>query len=236
MYSYDRFLKILLETEGIPNALNNVLKYDFIYHSNKIERSTFTIEAIQLLIEKKIVKGTHTLNDIQETINSYYTFDLVIDSLNEKLSLQMIKEWHERLMYRTRTYDLQLAGVFREFEKMRYGTNDIRVRILNIEDKLISLINDYYSLENVTIEDLARFHLKFKNIHPFQHGDGKIARFIFLKQLLENKLPLKYMNGDNSLFYKRSLNKFRNGNLETLVDYLNSQKDFIEENKQLLER
>lgn len=46
---YDRFLKVLKETKGIHNSLNEILKYDFIYNSNKIEGSTFTTEALQLL-------------------------------------------------------------------------------------------------------------------------------------------------------------------------------------------
>ena len=45
---YERFLKILRETKGIHNSLNEILKYDFIYHSNKIEGSTFTTEALQI--------------------------------------------------------------------------------------------------------------------------------------------------------------------------------------------
>ena len=39
------------------------------YNSNKIEGSTFTKEALQILMEKNIVTGTHTLDDVQETIN-----------------------------------------------------------------------------------------------------------------------------------------------------------------------
>lgn len=30
-----------------------MLNYDFIYHSNKIEGSTFTTDALQMLIEKE---------------------------------------------------------------------------------------------------------------------------------------------------------------------------------------
>ncbi|MEG2364779.1 MAG: cell filamentation protein Fic, partial [Terrisporobacter sp.] len=31
---YDRFLRILKETRGLHNSLNEILKYDFIYNSN----------------------------------------------------------------------------------------------------------------------------------------------------------------------------------------------------------
>ena len=47
--------------------------------------------------KKILVTGTHTLDDVQETVNSFYTFDLVIDSLDKPLTLEMLKEWHASL-------------------------------------------------------------------------------------------------------------------------------------------
>lgn len=229
-YDYNRFLQTLKETNGIKNSLNDILKYDFIYHSNKIEGSTFTTEALQMLIENNVVTGTHTLDDVKETVNSFYTFDLVIENLNKPLTLEMLKEWHSSLMYRTRLYDLGLAGIFKKYANRILGADFETAKPWEVEDKLNYLINPYNSLENKTIEDIAKFHLEFEKIHPFQDGNGRIGRFIFLKQLLENNLPLKYMNGESASEYKRALAESSMENIEPLVKYINSQKDFIEEN------
>ena len=137
---YNRFLQVLRETKGIHNSLNEILKYDFIYHSNKIEGSTFTTDALQLLFEKNIVEGTHTLDDVQETVNSFYTFDIVIDELDKKLTLDMIKEWHGSLMYRTRLYDMGLAGVFKKYSNKILGANFNTANPWEVEDKLSDLI------------------------------------------------------------------------------------------------
>lgn len=232
-YDYDRFLKVLEETKGLHNSLNEILKYDFIYHSNKIEGSTFTTEALQMLMEKNIVTGTHSLDDVQETVNSFYTFDLVIDSLDIPLTLDMIKEWHSSLMYRTRLYDMGLAGVFKKYPNKILGADFETANPWEVEDRLNKIIDKYNNLKKVTIEDIARFHLEFEKIHPFQDGNGRIGRFIFLKQLLENKLPLKYMNGETSQEYKNALAKSQESKIEPLVKYLNEQKDFIVENKSM---
>lgn len=230
---YDRFLKVLKETNGLNNSLNQILKYDFIYHSNKIEGSTFTTEALQMLIEKNIVTGTHSLDDVQETVNSFYTFNLVLDTLGRSLSLMMIKEWHSSLMYRTKLYDLGLAGVLKKYPNKILGANFETTSPLEVESKLTSLIDEYNNLKNIKLDDIARFHLLFEQIHPFQDGNGRVGRFIYLKQLLENKLPLKYMNGESSDEYKKALVNSNKENVDPLVIYLNKQKDFIEENRNM---
>lgn len=230
---YDRFLQVLRETKGIHNSLNELLKYDFIYHSNKIEGSTFTTDALQLLFEKNIVQGTHTLDDVQETVNSFYTFDIVVDQLDNQLTLDMIKEWHGSLMYRTRLYDMGLAGVFKKYANKILGANFNTANPWEVEDKLSNLIDWYNSLKNVTIADIARFHFEFECIHPFQDGNGRIGRFIYLKQLLDNRLPLKYMNGESAKEYKRALGECSNEDIRSLVEYIESQNDFISENSNM---
>lgn len=230
---YNRFLQILMETKGIHNSLNELLKYDFIYHSNKIEGSTFTTDALQLLFEKNIVQGTHTLDDVQETVNSFYTFDIVVDQLDNQLTLDMIKEWHGSLMYRTRLYDMGLAGVFKKYANKILGANFNTANPWEVEDKLNNLIIWYNSLQNVTIEDIARFHFEFECIHPFQDGNGQIGRFIYLKQLLDNRLPLKYMNGESAKEYKKALDECSKENIKALVEYIESQNDFITENSNM---
>lgn len=229
-YDYDRFLKILIETKGIRNALNEVLKYDFIYHSNKIEGSTFTTDALQMLMEKNVVTGTHTLDDVQETFNSFYTFDLVLDSLGEKLNLEMLKLWHRSLMYRTRLYDMGLAGVFKKYGNKIFGADFKTAQPHEVEYRLNKLIEEYNNLNKPTIEDICRFHLEFEKIHPFQDGNGRIGRFIFLKQTLENRFPLKYMNGESAMEYKKALSDCSEEDVKPLVDYIKNQKDFIAEN------
>jgi Fic family protein len=230
---YNRFLKVLQETKGIRNSLNEVLKYDFIYHSNKIEGSTFTTEALQLLVEKNVVTGTHTLDDIQSSVNSFYTFDLVIDSLGKELTLSMIKEWHGSLMYRTSIYDMGLSGVFKKFPNKIIGADFNTSSPLEVEDKMNDLLRRYYSLENISLEEILKFHLEFERIHPFQDGNGRIGRFIYLKQILENRLELKYMNGETSDKYKNALKMCIGDDVSPLIDYINAQEDFMEKEHDL---
>lgn len=212
-YDYNRFLDILIQTKGLNNSLNQVLKYDFIYNSNKIDGSNFTIEILQLLAEKKIVSGTHYLDDVYISFNSFIVMDLVLDCINTSLTLERLINWYRTLIYRT-----------------RIGDSIIELYNREAEEELNELIKKYNSVDKQTIKNICKFHLEFNKIRYFKFYNGRIGRFIFLKQLLENKLPLQYMNGESTNDYKKALQESTVDNIEPLVSYLNKQKDFIEEN------
>ncbi|ELP5188338.1 Fic family protein, partial [Clostridium perfringens] len=188
MYDYNIFLNILNQTKGLNNSLNQILKYDFIYHSNKIDGSNFTIETLQLLAEKKIVSGTHNLDDVYISFNSFIVMDLVLDCLNIPLTLERLIEWFKALIQRT-----------------KIGDSEIELYNREAEDELNELIKKYNSTDKQTIKNICKFHLEFNKIRYFKFYNSRISRFIFLKQLLENKLPLKYMNGESAKEYKKAL-------------------------------
>ena len=91
----------------------------------------------------------------------------------------------------------------------------------------------YYNLENITLADIAAFHHRFELIHPFQDGNGRIGRFLMLKQMLENNLPIKIVSWDSEDLYRESLNLCDVDYYEPLTKYLESLPDFREEYKQL---
>ena len=139
--------------------------------------------------------------------------DLVLDCLNIPLTLERIIEWFKALIQRT-----------------KIGDSEIELYNREAEDELNELIKKYNSTDKQTIKNICKFHLEFNKIRYFKFYNSRISRFIFLKQLLENKLPLKYMNGESAKEYKKALQESTVDNIEPLVSYLNKQKDFIEEN------
>ena len=231
----DKFMEVLLKTKDLKNALYSILKHNFLYHSNKIEGSTFTTEALALLLDKNVVTGKHTLDDVQETVNSSYVFDRIVETLGKRIDDSFIKDLHARLMFNTTLHQRGYAGVYKTIPNMIIGTSTKVAQPFEVQARLDELIEWYYSLERITLEDIASFHYKFEVIHPFQDGNGRIGRFIMLKQMLENKLPIKIVSWDSEDLYRHSLELCDLENQLPLQNYMESLEDFKEEYKALWE-
>lgn len=56
-----------------------------------------------------------------------------------------------------------------------------------------------------TIEDIAKFHMTFEQIHPFTDGNGRIGRMLMMKQCFEAGLTPVFITEDNAGTYKKAL-------------------------------
>ncbi len=229
----DKFIKNIKISKNIKNSIYYKLRHEFLYHSNKIEGSTFTTESLALLLDKNVVEGKHTLDDVQETVNSAYVFDYIIDTIGEKIDMRYIKYLHSMLKHNTTDYERGFSGVFKKIPNTILGTNVQLAQPYEVEYKLEDLISWYYQNKIINLDIIAEFHFRFEMIHPFQDGNGRIGRFLMLKQLLENNLPLFIISWDTEDLYRKALAKCSIGEYTHLVEYLRSLEDFKEVNKTL---
>lgn len=227
------FIDMLIETKDLKNSLYSIFKHSFLYHSNKIEGSTFTKESLALLLDKNVVTGKHTLDDVQETINSSYIFNGIIETLGKKIDSQLLKDLHARLMFNTTMHQRGYSGIYKTIPNMIIDTNAKIAQPFEVDHKLDELLEWYYKLDNITLADIAIFHHRFELIHLFQDGNGRIGRFLMLKQMLENNLPVKIVSCDSEDLYRESLNLCDAGHYEPLTKHLKSLPDFREEYRQL---
>lgn len=189
----------------ITNSIYEELKIDFLYHSNHLEGSTFSKDELDKLLNEKKVEGNHTLDDIIETRNSLEVFDQVISDSEDKLDKFMLFHWHKTLKKGTVDDEIHNTGMWKKYENKLRGIDLKLAYPEEVDNLMYNLLESYNELTNVTIKDIADFHYKFEMIHPFQDGNGRIGRFIILKQCLENNLDLIAIDNEYADEYKKAL-------------------------------
>lgn len=199
----------------INNTIYDDLKVEFLYHSNKLEGSTFDEKQLNALLEENMVIGEHKKDDVQTTINSLEVFDFVVKTIKESLSPRLIREWHSLLMKGTELDKVQLAGKYKEIPNGLKGIDIETAQPYEVEERIDRLLN----LKINNINDIAMFHQEFEHIHPFQDGNGRIGRFIILKQCIENNIDLIAIDNEYNDEYKKALyNAQTTGDISDLVN------------------
>ena len=202
----------------ITNSIYKEFKIDFLYHSNHLEGSTFSKDELEQLLTEKKVEGSHSLDDIIETKNSLEVFDQVINDSSELLDKFMLFNWHKLLKKGTVDDEIHNIGMWKKYENKLRGV-DLKLALpVEVDNLMFNLLSDYNELETVTLKDIADFHYKFEKIHPFQDGNGRIGRFIILKQCLEWNIDLIAIDDKYDDEYRNALYKAqKTGDSEDLV-------------------
>ena len=199
--------KQMQKLSAIKNSFYEDLKIEFLFHSNHLEGSTFTKENLEKLLLDKQVEGVHFLDDVYETTNSLKVFDMVVEDSDKELSKFMLFDWHRTLKKNSIDDEISNTGCWKKYENRLRGV-DIKLALPGEVDSLMfDLIMDWNENNNPTIEDIAKFHYKFEMIHPFQDGNGRIGRFLILKQCLESGIDLIAIDNMYSNEYKEALYK-----------------------------
>jgi len=207
----------------LPKGGYDKFKVEFLYHSNKMEGSTFNKAQIIKVLNDKVVEGTHSLNDVYETRNSLELFDFLINTIDEPLTPNLIKDYHAILMRDSdNEINKKLGGTFRPFDVEISGVDLQLSPPINISDDLNKCIYAYNHSDK-NIDAIAKFHSTFEQIHPFHDGNGRVGRFIILKQCVINNIDLIAIDSEFETDYKKALFKSQKYGLERdLIDVFKS--------------
>lgn len=224
----------IIEIKKYPNSIYDELKKEFLYHSNKIEGSTFTRENLDIYLKRQIIEGSHKLDDVFETINSLNLFDFVVDTLGENLSKKLILEFHSILKKNSLDQERGFAGCWKKIPNMISGSPVVLAQPWEVDIKIDELISSW-ELSDKDFKSIVKFHSEFEMIHPFQDGNGRVGRFIMLKQCIESHIDLIAIDEEYNVDYKKGLTESQvNGNFELLEEVLGTCQNFLEEKNEML--
>lgn len=176
------------------------------YNSNKIEGVGLTPEQTKLIYNTKIYDVDEIAYDrCSEIVLGHFT---MINSVfkhafnKDKLSLSLIKEFHECLMSLSFEFKIN-GGVPGEFKsKPNIVADVVTSSPFKVESDLNLLLKEFNFGFIDNIKDIVHFHVKFEKIHPFQDGNGRVGRALVLYMcVLNNLAPIVIMNENKTHYY-----------------------------------
>lgn len=207
---------------------------NFSYNSNKIEGSRLTSDQTEAIFDTVsfISKNDELikLDDLIESKNHFKLFDYMLDNVDNNLTKEMIIEMNKILKRNTSDEDNPRynVGGFKIVPNIIGAINIINTtNPENVEEEIDSLLNNYNSKNNITLEDIIDFHYKFECIHPFGDGNGRVGRIIMFKECLKNNIMPFIILDDDKAYYMKGLKEYNNDKM-FLIDTIKHEQDLYE--------
>jgi Fic family protein len=165
--------------------VKDLLVLKMTYHTNSIEGSTLTEGDTDAILFKKEVLKNKSIIEHLEVINHEKAIYKILEwSDLSYFTSENLLELHQILMQGI----LDNAGKYRKHAVRILGSFVPTANPLSIEKKIVEWLFNI-NKKDVDIEQIAKSHAIFEQIHPFSDGNGRVGRLIVLWQLLRNGYP-----------------------------------------------
>lgn len=196
------------KSTGFKGGIYHKVQIELAYNSNHIEGSQLSHDQTRYFFETNTIgfeEGTSIkVDDIIEVSNHFTAFDYLIDSFQNELTEEWIKEIHTIL--KRGTSDARILWNYKSIPNEVGGEQTSLPE--NVTTDMASLIKKYHSLPLISFEDILDFHVQFERIHPFQDGNGRVGRLIMFKECLKHNHVPFIISDDMKYFYYRGLSKW----------------------------
>ena len=236
--------KALIEQRkmNLSGNLYHKTQLDFAYNTNHIEGSTITPDETASIYETGTILTSSdkviVLKDATEVKNHFTLFKYMLDTIDDKLSENMIKKFHFILKEGTLTDEEKEWFVVGDYKKKKNFVGNITTSLPSeVAKDMQNLLDWYEKIDNKRVEDIIEFHVRFERIHPFQDGNGRVGRMIMFRECLYNDIMPFYIEDRNKEFYIRGIKEYQvNNEKGYLIDTcLNSQDNYEKMAKYFLE-
>ncbi len=225
--------------------LDEKFRMEFNYNSNHMEGNTLTYGETKVLLIFGDTSGNHNVREFEEMKAHDVAYKLVEEWAKDKeqpLTEQNIKNLNgiilvEPFWNNAITPDGQHTrrkikiGDYKEFPNsviLQNGEMFDYASPIDTPSKMQELMEWYRKEESEMhpLELATLFHYQFVRIHPFDDGNGRIARLIMNYILLRNGLPPIVIKSDDKKNYLRVLHLADAGDLNPLVEYMGQQLEW----------
>ena len=214
--------------EELRQRLDQKFMLEFNYNSNHIEGNTLTYGQTELLLLFGRVVGEAKMKDLEEMKAHNVCLKMTIAEAGEKdrpLTESFIRILHQTMLREDYTVYRQLpggvntsyvvhAGCYKTRPNSVITPTGERFEYASPEETpalMADLIQWYNQAEAdgklTPVELAALFHYRYIRIHPFEDGNGRIARLLMNFILLRHGYPMIVIRSKNKKTYLEALGK-----------------------------
>ena len=223
---YKEWLALQPVKEELRQRLNQKFMLEFNYNSNHIEGNTLTYGQTELLLLFGRVVGEAKMKDLEEMKAHNVCLKMTIAEAGEKdrpLTESFIRILHQTMLREDYTVYRQLpggvntsyvvhAGCYKTRPNSVITPTGERFEYVSPEETpalMADLIQWYNQAEAdgelTPVELAALFHYRYIRIHPFEDGNGRIARLLMNYILLRHGYPMIIIRSKNKKAYLEAM-------------------------------
>lgn len=215
--------------ESLNQAIQEKLKIEWTYNSNALEGNTLTLGETAFFLREGLTSEGKPLKDFLETKNHAEAIYVLEDIVYEEKDIteHFIKSLHQILLdgieyTHAKGRNGQLIQKILTPGKYKTRPNHVLTVSGNIHHyiepeqvqiEMEKLLQWYKSDEAQSISAMERasiFHYRFVSIHPFDDGNGRLARLLMNLILMKDGFPPCIIRNENRKQYLSELGKVDN--------------------------
>lgn len=218
------------------------LRLDWNYHSNKLEGNTYSYGETKMLLTRGLTAGGKPVRDHEEITGHDQAITFILDSIrqDEPLTEVFIRHLHKLVLVKpfwspTKTpdgkpgkrlikvgeYKTEPNHVLTQSGAMFYFAEPIETPA-KMQELLEWFRSKAGSSETNAVLLAAEFHYRFVRIHPFDDGNGRLARLLMNFVLMKNGFPPVIIKNEDKDNYIAVLEQADFAILEPFLDYVAS--------------
>lgn len=232
--------------EKDKRRLEEKLRLEFNFNTNHLEGNTLTYLDTKILLLKDIVpkegKSHYSMRELEEMKAHDAAFSLIKEwatDYSRDLTEIDIKSLNKLILVKDFWKDAQTQDGLPSRKIIKVGEyketpNSVRLQngeVFHYADpiEVPSLMQDllqWYYVEKNNLHPVilaAIFHHKYILIHPFDDGNGRIARLIINYIFIKNQLPPIVIKSRDKTNYLNALRIADTGDLQPFIDYISKQ-------------
>ena len=202
-------------SEKDKDRLSRRFTVDFNYNSNHIEGNTLTYGQTEILLLFGKVIGEASLRDVQEMTASNVGLRMMTEEAKVKetpLTQNFIRTLHRTLLREDYTVDRNGQYKTRPNSVItRYGDRFEYASPEETPSLMADLVDWYNKAEQEgklsPVELAALFHYRYIRIHPFEDGNGRIARLMVNFILTRHDYPMIVVRSRKKSEYLEALHQ-----------------------------